>query len=143
MGRTPPHDIEMERALLGALLLNPEAMFQVADLVSIDSFYAPKHRAIFDAMMGLYGKREPLDIVTVSSKLKERKLLKDIGKWMSVNGESVYGSSKWLVNHEGSLKLIYREFITVPSKGLMAMASSCKILKVLASFLTSVELRKR
>jgi len=77
--RTPPQDIEMEKALLGALMLNQNAMYEVADLVAVDSFYSGKHRIIFDAMLGLYAKTEPVDVVTVSAKLKERKQLKEIG----------------------------------------------------------------
>src|SRR3990167_5004931 len=77
--RVPPQDIEMERALLGALLLNQNAMYEVDDTVGVDSFYTGKHRTIFDAMLSLYTKGEPIDVVTVSSKLKERKLLSEIG----------------------------------------------------------------
>ncbi len=77
--RVPPQDIEMERALLGALMLSQNAIYEVADLVGVDSFYAGKHRTIFDAMLGLHAKGEPIDVVTVSSKLKERKLLSEIG----------------------------------------------------------------
>lgn len=77
--RVPPQDLEMERALLGALMLNPNAMYEVADVVGVDSFYAGKHRVVFDAMLGLYAKGEPIDLVTLSSKLKERKALTDIG----------------------------------------------------------------
>lgn len=77
--RIPPQDVEMERALLGALMLNQSAMYEVADVVSVDSFYAGKHRVIFDAMLSLYAKGEPIDVVTVSGKLKERKQLADIG----------------------------------------------------------------
>lgn len=77
--RTPPHDIDMERALLGALMLSQNAMYEVVDTVAIDSFYAGKHRTIFDAVLSLHGKGEPIDVVTLSSKLKERKQLKDVG----------------------------------------------------------------
>ena len=69
----------MERALLGALLLNQNAMYEVADLLGVDSFYAGKHRTIFDAMLALHGKGEPIDVVTLSGKLKERKQLPDVG----------------------------------------------------------------
>lgn len=69
----------MERALLGALMLNPSAMYEVADVVGVNSFYAGKHRVVFDAMLGLYSKGEPIDLVTLSSKLKERKVLGEIG----------------------------------------------------------------
>src|SRR4051812_46834578 len=77
--RLPPQDVDMERALLGALLINQNAMYEVADVVGVDSFYAGKHRTIFDAMLTLYSKGEPIDVVTVSGKLKERKQLQDIG----------------------------------------------------------------
>lgn len=60
-------------------MLNPNAMYEVADVVGIDSFYAGKHRSVYDAMLSLYGKNEPIDIVTVSAKLKERKQLSDMG----------------------------------------------------------------
>lgn len=69
----------MERALLGALMLSQNAMYEVADIVSIESFYSGKHRIIFDAMLSLHEKSEPIDVVTVSGKLKERKKLADIG----------------------------------------------------------------
>ena len=77
--RVPPQDIEMEKALLGALLLSPGAMYEIVDVVGVDSFYAGKHRTIFDAMLSLHTKGEPIDVVTVSGKLKERKELTAIG----------------------------------------------------------------
>jgi replicative DNA helicase len=77
--RVPPQDIEMEKALLGALMLSQNAMYETADLISADSFYFGKHRTIYDAMLSLHAKNDPVDVVTVSSKLKERKELKDIG----------------------------------------------------------------
>ena len=77
--RVPPQDIEMEKALLGALMLSPNAIYEVADLVGIDSFYGGAHRTIFDAMLGLYEKGEPIDVATISSKLKERKVLAEVG----------------------------------------------------------------
>ena len=69
----------MEKSLLGALMLSGNAMYEVADIVSSDSFYGGAHRTIFDAMLSLHEKGEPVDISTVSSKLKERKQLKDVG----------------------------------------------------------------
>ncbi len=77
--RVPPQDIEMEKALLGALMLSQQAIYEVTDLVSVESFYAGKHRTIFDAMLALHAKTDPIDVVTVTSKLKERKELKDVG----------------------------------------------------------------
>lgn len=77
--RIPPQDTEMERALLGSLLINQSAIYEVADVVHIDSFYAGKHRTIYDAMVSLYGRGDPIDVVTVASKLDERKQLQEIG----------------------------------------------------------------
>src|SRR3990167_1830128 len=77
--RVPPQDVDTERALLGALMLNQGAMYEVADIVGVDSFYSGKHRTVFDAMLGLHTKSEPIDMVTVSGKLKERKALQDVG----------------------------------------------------------------
>lgn len=78
-GRVPPHDIEMEKALLGALMLSQNAMYETADLINVDSFYSAKHRTIYDSMLSLHSKSDPVDVVAVSGKLKERKELQDIG----------------------------------------------------------------
>src|SRR3989338_11198659 len=77
--RVPPQDIDTERALLGALMINQSAIYEVADVVHVDSFYAGKHRSVYDAMLSLYQKGEPIDIVTVASKLDERKQFEEIG----------------------------------------------------------------
>lgn len=77
--RIPPQDIDTERALLGSLMLNQGAIYEVSDILNADSFYAGKHRTIFDAMRTLHTKGEPIDLVTVSGKLKERKQLQDVG----------------------------------------------------------------
>ena len=77
--RVPPQDLDVERALLGALMLDRNVAYEVADTVTSDSFYAPKHRTIYDAMLSLHQKGEPIDLVTVSAKLKERKVLQDVG----------------------------------------------------------------
>lgn len=69
----------MEQALLGALLISPGAVYETTDVVTPDSFYAGKHRVIYDAMVSLHNKGEPIDIVTLSSKLSERKQLQDVG----------------------------------------------------------------
>ncbi len=77
--RVPPQDLDSERALLGAIMLKPQAMYDIADVVSPESFYAAKHRTIFEGMLALFGKGEPIDLVTLSGKLKETKDLDSIG----------------------------------------------------------------
>lgn len=116
--RVPPQDIDMERALLGALMLSQSAMYEVADVVSIDSFYAGKHRTIFDAMLSLYAKGEPIDVVTIAGKLKERKQLNDVGgsSYLSelVNASASPGSA----NHYAQMvqtKFVLRSLIAAAS----------------------------
>lgn len=80
--RIPPQNIETEKALLGALMLRPEGMYDVGDMLTRDSFYVDKHRMLFDAMLELHTRHEPIDLLSVSSRLKER------GKFENVGGGS-------------------------------------------------------
>lgn len=77
--RVPPHNIEAERALLGSVMLRPEVMFEITDLVNPVSFYSEKHRLIFETMLELFSKRNPTDLLTISARLKEKNLLEEIG----------------------------------------------------------------
>ena len=77
--RVPPQDLDAEKALLGALMSNGTAIYDVIDIISPENFYAQKHRVIYEAMLALYSKAEPIDIITVSAKLKESGDLDSIG----------------------------------------------------------------
>ncbi len=77
--RIPPQDLQAERALLGAIMLNKNAIYDAVDIVGPEAFYASKHSAIFEAMLALFSKGEPIDIVTLSAKLKEMKKLDTVG----------------------------------------------------------------
>jgi len=77
--RVPPQSLESERALLGALLLKPDAIHDVSDLVRSDSFYAEKHRIIFNAMRELIDRGEPIDQVSLSARLSDQGLLERAG----------------------------------------------------------------
>lgn len=77
--RIPPQNLDAEKALLGALLLNNTAMYEMADIVSIESFYDGRHSIVFDAMLSIYSKNQPIDILTVSSQLKDSGKLNEIG----------------------------------------------------------------
>jgi len=77
--RVPPQSLESERALLGALLLKPDVIHDVADLVKEDSFYAEKHRIIFGAMRGLSERGEPIDLLTLSERLQDQGLIERSG----------------------------------------------------------------
>jgi len=77
--KLPPQDIEAERSVLGALMLDKEAIIRVADLIKPSDFYQPSHAKIFDTIFELFEKGEPIDVLSVSQKLKDKKELNDIG----------------------------------------------------------------
>lgn len=77
--RVPPQSLDSERALLGALLLKPDAIHDVADLVRAESFYAEKHRAIFEGMLELSERGEPIDLLSLSERLQGKGLLERVG----------------------------------------------------------------
>jgi replicative DNA helicase len=75
----PPQNIEVEQSLLGALMIDPEAINKVVDIVTAEDFYKRSHQNIFVAIFSLYEKREAVDYLTVTSLLKEKGLLDDVG----------------------------------------------------------------
>jgi replicative DNA helicase len=79
VGRTPPQSQDMEKALLGALLLDGSAMARVSDLLDETSFYRPVHAIIFMAMRELDTTHEPIDLVTVTEQLRRENRLDEIG----------------------------------------------------------------
>ncbi len=97
-GRIPPQDLESERALLGSLLLNGEAMYDISDLVTRNSFYAEKHGIIYDTIETLLLQKEPIDLLTVTTKLREQKLLDQIG------GPSYLGEIIGLIGTSANIK---------------------------------------
>lgn len=78
-GRVPPHNIEAEQALLGGLMLRPTALSDIMDTVGVDSFYVGKHRKVFEAMLELFQKNEPIDLVSVTARLRDKDELTQAG----------------------------------------------------------------
>ena len=77
--KAPPHSSEAERTVLGALLLDPEAIIKISDFLEPQDFYDPVHRAVFQAIHDLYQSHAPIDFVTVSEKLADHKKIQEIG----------------------------------------------------------------
>ncbi len=77
--RVPPQSLDAEKAILGSVFLRPEVIYEVIDLVTPVSFYADKHARIFEVMLDLMNKREPIDLIAVSGKLEDRGYLESIG----------------------------------------------------------------
>jgi len=79
-GRVPPHNLEAEESLLGAMLLSREAIAAASDVhLNAEDFYRPAHGHIYDAIISLYGAGEPVDPVTVSDELRRADLLDMVG----------------------------------------------------------------
>jgi replicative DNA helicase len=70
--RTPPQDLIAEQSVLGGMLLSKDAIADVIEIIRDRDFYRPAHELIYDAIIDLYGRGEPVDAVTVSSELTKR-----------------------------------------------------------------------
>lgn len=77
--KLPPNDIEAEQSVLGALMMDKDAIFVVADILAPGHFYRKAHGIIYEAMLNLWTRGEPIDILSVTADLKKTKALKDVG----------------------------------------------------------------
>ncbi len=75
----PPHNLEAEAGLLGGILVDKEALIKVADIVNPDDFYMDRNGIIFNSMIELYEARQPIDLLTLSNKLEEKKEIDRVG----------------------------------------------------------------
>jgi len=77
--KLPPQNVEAEQSLLGCLMLDKDAIVKVVDFIKAEDFYKNIHQEIFQAISDLYAKSEPIDILSISARLKEKGKLQDIG----------------------------------------------------------------
>jgi replicative DNA helicase len=73
--RTPPHNLEAEKSVLGAVFIKPAAFDELATNLAVDDFFLPAHREIFEAMLAIDKRRQPLDVLAVGDELKTAGLL--------------------------------------------------------------------
>ncbi len=78
-GRVPPHNLEAEESVLGAMLLSRDAIATAMEICKADDFYKTSHGHIFEAITSLFSRGEPADWVTVTEELRRRELLEAIG----------------------------------------------------------------
>ncbi len=112
--KLPPQDIEAEQSVLGALMMDKDAIFLVADVLLPRDFYKKAHSVIYDAALKLWERREPIDTLSVTSELKKSDVLKEIGgaAYLAELVNSVPTSSH--VSHYAKIvrdKRILRDFI--------------------------------
>lgn len=80
-----PQSVEAEEAVLGAILVNPVSLGRIVEYIKPESFYKPAHRLIYETMLELFKKNEPIDIVTVSESLRNEEKLEDAGGRAYIN----------------------------------------------------------
>ncbi len=79
MEQLPPNNLEAEQATLGSLLIDRDAILKIADIINAEDFYSDKHRLIYECMVDVYSQHEPIDILNITNRLKERNALETIG----------------------------------------------------------------
>ena len=79
MGRIPPNSIEAEQSVLGAMIIDKEAINSALEIIKPEDFYKEANREIFETMIVLFNKNEPVDLITLSEELKRRGTLDNIG----------------------------------------------------------------
>lgn len=78
-GRIPPHNLDAERSVLGAVLIDKDAIINVAEYLRPEYFYDDRHSALYEGMTTLYDNRQPIDVVTLANQLKKTKKLQVVG----------------------------------------------------------------
>ena len=80
LGKLPPHDTEAEQAVLGSMLTDQDAAASAIEVLKVEDFYREDHKAIYEAILNLYNRAEPIDIITLKAELTS------IGKFEQVGG---------------------------------------------------------
>ncbi|MBQ7201855.1 replicative DNA helicase [Candidatus Saccharibacteria bacterium] len=89
-GRIPPQDLNAEKSLLGAILISDKILPEILTIIKPSDFYDEKHKLIFEAMVNLYDRHMPVDLVTLTSELRAGKKLNDVGKASYLTELSTY-----------------------------------------------------
>ncbi|NLC69688.1 MAG: replicative DNA helicase [Clostridiaceae bacterium] len=119
LGRIPPHNIEAEQAVLGSMMLDNEAIPVVVEILKSDDFYRQDHGEIYEAILDLFNKAEPVDIVTVIEQLKSRGTLDKAGGLEYITNIAVSVPTTANVKHYASIveeKSILRKLIKAASQ---------------------------
>jgi replicative DNA helicase len=78
-GRTPPQALEAEQAVLGSMMLDPQAIADAVEIIAADDFYRPAHTTLFGVMLDLYVNGQPVDPITVFEECTQRSIVNKIG----------------------------------------------------------------
>src|SRR5579859_4127444 len=83
----PPHNLDAEQSVLGAILLSDRSLYAlvIEEGLRPEDFYRERHGVIYDAMLGLYNESEPVDVLTVTDRLRQSGMLEDVGGQAAVD----------------------------------------------------------
>jgi replicative DNA helicase len=102
-GRVPPHDLDAERSVLSALLLDPRAFHDVSLEVGTDDFYHPAHQTLYRGMLAIHEEGRPVDLITLSEQLNSRKQLDQIGGTVFLAEVADFAATAANVTHHAKL----------------------------------------
>ena len=79
LGKVPPHDLEAEQAIIGSMLTDRDAVISAVEVLKDDDFYREDNKIIYEAILNLYSRSEPIDIITVKSELESMGKIDQVG----------------------------------------------------------------
>ena len=79
LGKIPPHDIEAEQAVIGSMLTDKDAIMSAVEVLKEDDFYREDNKIIYSAILNLYNRAQPVDIITLKSELQAMDQLEAVG----------------------------------------------------------------
>lgn len=133
--KVPPHDLDAERSVLAAILIDAEAIIKATEILTPESFYSRPHQLIFEAMIELFDHREPIDALTLTNQLKKQKHLSVIGGATAIAELSNILSTAANVGHYAQIvreHFVKRQLISLSADmSEMAFDDSKKIADVL------------
>jgi len=77
--KTPPQSIDAEKSVLGSILLDPDGLIKIIDLLDVDDFYVPSHRMIYESIFDLFNKRVNIDVITLNAILQDKSQVDKVG----------------------------------------------------------------
>jgi len=111
----PPQNLEAETAVLGGIMIDPQAIVKVAEILLPEDFYREEHRLIFSAAFKLFENRQPIDVLTVVEELEKTKKLKEVGGAAYVSGLASSVASATNIRHYAEIvreKAVLRRIIS-------------------------------
>lgn len=99
----PPHNLEAEQSLLGALVIDPEGLTKIADILTPNDFYKEAHRLIYTAALDLYEQREPIDVLSLTNRLEEKNQMTSVGGRSYIMGLANIVPTASNINHYANI----------------------------------------